>query len=145
MLGPLTPQELASFQSIQETLSHFSTLIDHNSNKTLWIDLDAFKEFGFEAVIFYTSTNKKLFQGRWPSNSSVKPILFLFRLLTIAEKNYWPTKLEIVSFVWVIKKVRYLVKSSWTYVIIQTDYSIILDILQQSSITLTISTMRINL
>lgn len=59
-LGPPIPQELAFFLSIQEALSQPSTFVYYNPDKTLWIDLDAFKEFGFGAVIFYTSTNDKL-------------------------------------------------------------------------------------
>ena len=144
-LGVPIPQELASFQSIQDALSHPSTLVHHNPDKTLWIDLDASKEFGFGAVIFHTSTNDKFLQGRWPSSNSVRPILLLSRLLTTAERNYWPTELEIAGFVWVIKKVRHLVESSRAHVIIQTDHSAILDILQQSSITSITFTMRLNL
>ena len=34
-LGPSTPQELASFKSIQETLSQSSTLVHHNPDKVL--------------------------------------------------------------------------------------------------------------
>ena len=74
----------------------------------------------------------------------MQPILFLSRLLTTAEKNYWPTKLEIAGFVWVIKKLRHLVESFRASVIIQTDHSAILDIMQQSSITSMSSTMRMN-
>lgn len=79
-------------------MSRPSTLIDHNPNKTLWIDLDAFKGFGFGAVVFHTSTNENLAQGQYLSSSSVKPIFFS-RLVTAAKKNYWPTKLEIADFV----------------------------------------------
>ncbi len=140
-----TSQELAFFQSIQDALSHPSTFVHHNPDKTLWIDLDASKELGFGVVIFHTSTDDKLLQGRWPSSNSMRPILFLSGLLTTAERNYWPTKPEIAGFVWVIKKVRHLVEYSRAHVIIQTDHSAILDILQQSSITLTTSTMRLNL
>ena len=96
-------------------------------------------------MIFHTSIDDKLLQGRWPSSNSVRLILFLSRLLTTAERNYWPTELEIAGFVWVIKKVRHLVKSSRAHVIIQIDHSAILDIFQQSSITWTTSTMRLNL
>ena len=144
-LGPPTPQEHASFLSIQKALSQPSTLVHHDPNKTLWIDLDASKKFGFGVVVFHTSTCENLPQGRWPSSALVKPILFLSRLLTSAEKNYWPKELEIAGFVWVIKKVRHLIESSQACVIIQTDHSAILDILQQSSITSTTSTMRMNL
>lgn len=44
-----------------------------------------------------------------------------------------------------VKKVRYLIEFSHGKVIIQTDHSTILDILQQFSIILTSSTMRLNL
>ena len=73
------------------------------------------------------------------------PILFLSRLLTQVEKNYWPTELEIARFIWVIKKLRHLVESSRTKVIIRTDHTAIFDIMQQSMITSTSSTMRINI
>ena len=74
----------------------------------------------------------------------MQPILFLSRLLTQAKKNYWPKELEIAGFVWVIKKLKYLVESSRTKIIIQTDHNAILNIMQQLSITSTSSTMRIN-
>lgn len=54
-------------------------------------------------------------------------------------------ELEIAGFVWVVKKVGHLIESSQACVIIQTDYSAILDILQQSSITSMASIMRMNL
>ena len=74
----------------------------------------------------------------------MEKIMFLSGMLTSAEKNYWPTKLEIAGFVWTIKKVRHLVESSKHAVVIQTDHSAILNIMKQSSITSTTSTMRMN-
>ena len=71
--------------------------------------------------------------------------MFLFRMLTAAEKNYWSTELEIAGFVWTIKKVRHLIESSMHSVVIQIDYSAILNIMRQSSITSTTSTMRMNI
>lgn len=144
-LGPPTPQKLASFQSIQEALSQPATLVHHDLEKILWIDLDMSKEFGFGAIVFHTAANETLLEGRWPSTTLVQPVLFLSRLLTLAKKNYWPTELEIAGFVWVIKKVRHIIESSKAKVIIQTDHLLIIDILQQSSITSTTSTMRLNL
>lgn len=144
-LGPPTHQEHTSFLSIQYALSRPSTLVHHNPEKVLWIDLDASKEFGFGAIVLHTTTNKTLPEERWPSTTLVQPVLFLSRLLTPAEKNYWPTELEIAGFVWVVKKVRHIIESSQVKVIIQTDHSAIIDILQQSSITSTTSTMRLNL
>lgn len=144
-LGPPTPKELAFFVSIQDALSQQSILVHHNPEKVLWIDLDALKKFGFGAVVFHTAINEALPKGRWPSATSVQLVLFLFRLLTSAERNYWPMELEIAGFIWVLKKVRHIIKSSKAKVVIQTDYLAIIDILQQSSITSTTSTMRLNL
>ena len=69
--------------------------------------------------------------------------MFLSRILTDAERNYWPTELEIAGFVWVIKKVRYLVELSKHKVVIQTDHSAILDIMKQT-LLVTTSTVRAN-
>ena len=98
-LGSLTPQELASFQSIQEALSRPSTLVHHDPDKVLWIDLDVSKEFGFRAIVFHTISNEAIPKGRWPSATNIQPVIFFSRLLAPAERNYWPTKLEIAGFV----------------------------------------------
>ncbi len=144
-LGPPIPQELTSFLSIQEALSWPSTLVHYNPEKILWIDLDASKEFGFGAMVFHTTSGETISEERWPSANTIQPILFLSRLFAPAEKNYWPTELELASFVWVVKKVRHIIESSKSSVIIQTNHLAIIDILQQSSITSTTSTMRLNL
>lgn len=95
-------------------------------------------------MLFHARIDEELPERKWPSRSAICPIIFLFRLLTRAEKNYWPTELEIAGFVWVIKKVRHIVESSRAKIIVQTDHSAILDIIQQSLITSTASTMRMN-
>lgn len=131
--------------SIQEALSQLSTLVYHNPEKTLWIDLDASKEFGFGAIVFHTASDKVVPEDCWPLASTIQPVIFLSRLFTFAKRNYWPTMLEIAGFVWVVKKVRHIIELSKVGVIIQTDHFAIIDILQQSSITSTTSTMRLNL
>lgn len=85
-------------------------LVHYNANKTLWIDFDMSKKFGFGAIAFHMMGRDILPKGKWLSSTLMQPILFLSRLLIAAKKNYWPTELEIARFVWVIKKLRYLVK-----------------------------------
>lgn len=60
MLGPLTPQELVFFQSIQEVVSHPFILIYHDPNKILWVNLNISKKFEFGVVVFHTTTIEKL-------------------------------------------------------------------------------------
>lgn len=64
----------------------------------------------------------------WPTPKDLGPIMFLSRLLTPAEKNYWPTELETAGLVWTVKKVRHLIESSRQEVRVQTDHSSSVDI-----------------
>lgn len=139
-----SPAKLAIFQSLQEALFKRTMLIHHDLNKILWIDLNAFKKFGFEAVVFYISPNKKLLERKWPSRSFLQLILFLSRLLTLVERTYWPTELEIAGFLWVIRKIPHIVESSRAKVIIQTDHITIFDILNQSLIISKTSILQMN-
>ena len=84
---PPSDNELASFHAIQETFSYLIMLVHHNANQTLCIDLDVFKEFRFDVVAFHTMGENVLPEEKWPSSTLIQPILFLFRLLTAAEKN----------------------------------------------------------
>lgn len=47
--------ELGFFKRIQNALFKLTTLIYHNLNKILWIDLDVLKKFGFGTIIFHTN------------------------------------------------------------------------------------------
>lgn len=136
--------EEGSFLSLQESLYRPSTLIHYNPNRDLWIDLDRLKEFGFGTMLFHVKKRILVKEGKWPLRSEVEPLLFLSRLLTPAKRNYWPTELEIARFVWIVKKKKPMIESTRTKIIIQTDHSSILDIMQQSSIISTPSTMKMN-
>ena len=145
-LPPPSEKQIASYQMLQESLSRPSILVHFDSKRTLWIDLDASKEFGFGAMVFHVKTDGKrdANKSKWPSRAEAEPIMFLSRLLTSAERNYWPTELEIAGIVWTLKKVRHMVESSHQAVRIQTDHSAIIDIMRQNSIVSTSSTMRMN-
>lgn len=116
-LGILTKEELVSFDGLRLVLNQPTTLIPHNPNGALWIDLNNSKEFGFGLVAFHI-VEEILHKIRWLFSTFMQPILFLSRLLTIAKKNCWPTKLKITGFLSVIKNLRHLVEYSHTSVII---------------------------
>lgn len=97
-LEPQTERKLAAFDALQLALSQPMTFVHHNPNRSLWIDLDICKEFGFGAVAFHTTDNV-LQKTKWSFSTFMQPILFLFRLLTATEKNYWPTELKIAGFI----------------------------------------------
>ncbi len=48
-------------------------------------------------MAFHTKTNKRFLESFCPSRSSIQTVIFLCRLLTPAERNYWLTELEIAE------------------------------------------------
>ena len=79
------------------------------------------------------------------SRNDVQPIMFLSKILNAAERNYWPTELEVAGLVWVVRKTRHLINSSRKPpTIIYTDYSAAVPISKQTSMTSS-STDKLNL
>lgn len=139
----LTRKEEASFEALQKALGETSILIHFNPKRVLWIDLDGSKEHGFGIMIFHLRDG--IAQDIAPLRTHIEPIMFLSRLLTSAEMNYWPTELEMAALIWVVKKVRHLIESSEFPVVIQTDHSATVDICRQKLITATNSSIRSNI
>ena len=69
---------------------------------------------------------------------------FFSRAIFFAKFKYWLTELEIANIIWVIKKVKYIVKFFTNTTIIYTDYGINIDIIKQTFLT-TASTDKLNL
>ena len=143
--------ELDSFQTLQELLSKPSYLTHFDPHTTLYIDIDASKDFGFGVVIYHAENEESgqvhSVDTGFTTNATrtrIRPIMFLSRLLTDAEKNYWPTELEVAGLVWTVKKVRHMIESSHSRVVVYTDHSATIEIVKQASLTTT-STLRLNL
>jgi hypothetical protein len=128
----LINKEMIYFLLLQENLIKITLLIHFDKTKWLWIDLDEFKEFDFEVIVFHVT--KKFLKEIWSMKDDIQSIMFLSRLLTSVERNYWSIELKIVELIWVIKKVRHLIQSSKKSIIIQTNHAAIIDIWKQTSI-----------
>ena len=75
---------------------------------------------------------------------SIEPILFLSKLLNDAEKQYWPTELEVTGLVWTIRKIRHMVESTDHPTIVYTDHAATLGIVKQTNLN-TVSVEKLNL
>jgi hypothetical protein len=62
-----------------------------------------------------------------------KPVLYLSRMLSKHEHNYWPTELEIARIVWAVQKTRHLEEGT-NHVKIYTDHKSAEDILTSTSL-----------
>jgi hypothetical protein len=134
---------MISFLLLQKNLIKTTLLIHFDKTKWLWINLDEFKEFDFEVIIFHVI--KEFSKRTWSIKNDIQLIMFLSRLFISAENNYWFIELETVELIWVIKKIRHLIQSSEKSVIIQTNHAVIVNICKQISITSINSVMRMNL
>ena len=88
-----------------------------NLTRRLYTNINISKAFGFKAVVYYIKDNNFNFnfaianysdnskplaatiRTTYPKKSSIEPIMFLSRWLSLAEHWYWLTKLEIASLV----------------------------------------------
>jgi len=95
-LNEPTLKELNAFHYLQTLFSQSTMLVRFLSKHQLYVDLNAFKKFGFEAHVYHT---KKAEKNKTPQQKSMKPILFLSQLLTDVKTRYWSMKLEVIKLI----------------------------------------------
>ncbi len=86
-------KKLNVFQLLQKQFQKSSVLTHYNSNLSLYVNLNAFKVYNFDAIVYHIIDEKS------------RSILFLSRELNFAERNYWSTELKIVNVVWVVHQI----------------------------------------
>ena len=75
----------------------------------------------------------------------VQSIMFLSRCLNTTKRNYWLTKLKIADIIWVVKKIRHIIKSSQKPpVVVYTNHSAAISISKQTILNIS-STNKLNL
>ncbi len=134
--------KIVSFKMLQSLLFKFSYLIHFNLTKHLYINLNAFKFFDFDVMIYHIkkevhinikkddSSIVKIFL----SKLFIQLIMFLSRLLKLTKTHYWLTELKLVSMIWVVWKVRHLIELLNLLTIIYTDHEVNVKIVKQISL-----------
>lgn len=82
-------------------------MVYYDPTKILFIDLDASKRYGFAGMIYHIKDDN--LNGK---DTDIEPIMFLSRGSNDAERNYWPTELEIAGIAWIVKKIRYMIEAN---------------------------------
>ena len=127
-------QKLDFYEQIQKTFNRQKFLFHFDSIKTLYANIDAFKVYEFNVMIYHTA--KFYENSAIISRMNVQSILFLFKMLTETKKRYWSTELEVVELIWVIKKIRHMIETTIKTTILFTNHSAITSIARQISLTL---------
>ena len=139
----LTFKKEKSFEALQKAIGKSFILIHFDFNRILWIDLNKSKERKFDIMIFHFK--KEILDAIVSLQTQIESIIFLNRLLTAIEMNYWSTELKMTALIWVIKKIRHLIESSKFSIIIQIDYSVTMTICRQKLIISTNFFIRSNI
>ena len=131
--------KIKTFNTLQILLSKLFYLIHANTKRSLYVDLDASKEFDFDAMIYHVKEiwlRKTFSKAEYSSRIAIESILFLSRLLTLVETRYWSIELELVDIVWVLKKIRHLVEAANfdLSTIVYIDHDAALNIAKQISL-----------
>ena len=135
-----TPAEVAAFQDLQNAFRSPTFLMHYDRKRRLYVDIDASKVWGFAAMVYHAKGETAM-----PAKTDVQAILFLSKSINAAERNYWPTELEVAAIVWVVRKIRHLIEASEVPpVVIYTDHSAAVQISRQTTLS-TSSTDKLNL
>ena len=128
--------KLEFFRFFQDFLFKSLFLVYVNIKRSLFINLNISKKFGIKAMLYYIKKTflKDLLFDIWSSRHIIKSILFLNRLIIFVKFKYWFTKLKIVDIVWILKKIRHIVKASLKKTIIYTNYEVAFDIALQTTL-----------
>ena len=136
-----TPDEIAAFQDLQNAFRSPTFLAHFDRKRKLHVDIDASKVWGFAAMVYHVKDTS----SESPSRADIQPIMFLSRSINTAERNYWPTELEVAAIVWVVRKIRHLIEATEVPpAVIYTDHSAAVQISRQTTLS-TSSTDKLNL
>ena len=88
----LTHKKVLFFETLQKIINKSFMLYHFIATKTLWINLDTFKKFEINVIVFHVKNDVII--NKWLSRTQILFVMFLNRQLTSAELKYWSTELE---------------------------------------------------
>ena len=136
-------EKYESYQHLQKTFSKSNFLIHFSLYKSSFINVNAFKQMNIDVMIFHVISDSK--NDETFDKNQIQSIMFLNKRLSSVETRYWFTKLEMTDVIWIVKKMRHLIKSCRKSLMsIFTNHAIIAEIVSQIFLT-TINTNKLNL
>ena len=123
--------KLKFFRLFQSLLFKSFYLIHHDFKRQLFIDFDVNKEFESKIMMYHIKFDSNWNEKKNFSRKSLKSIFFFSKLLNSVEIRYWSTELKLVDIVWMLKKIRYLIKFSVIIIVIYIDHDAIFDLIKQ--------------
>ena len=142
-LYDLTYEKRVVFRNLQIAFASSIFLIHFDRKRRLYIDLNASKQWDFATIVYHVLSDS--FDDTSYSRTIIQFIMFLSRCLNEVKRNYWSIELKIIDIVWVIRKIRHMIKSIEIFsIIIYTNHFAIVFINRQTILT-TFNSDKLNL
>ena len=116
--------EIDSFNQIQEAFFKISFLHHFDTQKTLFIDIDVFKIYDFEIMIYHLKNDWSFNKDNRMilKSAEIELILFLSRMLSNVEHKLFSTELEMTALIWTVKRIKHMIESAIKITIIFIDH-----------------------
>ncbi|SLM40586.1 probable transposable element [Lasallia pustulata] len=88
--------EKEAFKFLQKSFDEPTFLTFFDRQRQLYIDINGSKQWGFGIMVYHVKGDPG---GNDFPRKSIQPVMFLSKLLNNAERNYWPTELEVAALV----------------------------------------------
>ena len=128
VINNLSIEKLQSYRLLQKTFNKISFLVHFNSNRQLYIDINVFKRREFETMIYHFKVDVNFDKFK---RNDIELILFLSRMLSEIEIKYWFIELKMCDFVWIVCRVRHIIKTIKNTIMMFTNYAINIFIVKQ--------------
>ena len=143
------PMLKVSFEAIQAQFRQPHFLWHFNPTRQTYYDIDASHERGYGAMVYMVKGDPPPDmdgnKARLFKKEDIQIVMFLSKALTGPETRYWPIELEVSGLVWIVKKLYHFIHASEKPAIIFSDHGAAVGISQQTSLTTTIATDKLNL
>ena len=96
MLNETTNQKYEVYEQLQHIFNQSSFLIHFDSNKSIYIDVNASKRKNFDVMIFHVKNDSS---NEFICRTNVQSIMFLNKQLSDAESRYWPIELKMIGVI----------------------------------------------
>lgn len=135
---PERPDLVAAFEDVRDALAAKPKLYHLRYDRPAYAYLDSSREYGTGLAVYQMDADPEEPFCR----TKLVPLHFLSKPITDAERNYWPTDLEMSGLVWSVKKLRPYLEHVHVHFI--TDHKPNVDVFNMTGLATT-STARSNL
>ena len=133
-LYDFTREKRVVFRNLQIAFASSTFFIHFDRKRRLYIDLNVFKQWNFATIVYHVLSD--LFNDVIYSRIAIQSIMFFSRCLNDVEKNYWSIKLKVIDIVWVVRKIKHMIKSIEIFsIIIYTNHFATVSISRQTIFT----------